>query len=433
MSLPESTISAVGVMWRSLILLMFLVFNVFLAMSEIALSRVSRIKARTLLEEDRKGSEDLLKLVEQPDRFLPTILGLTLLVSLGASAVATDLAVRLDVPYAAAIATGVMTFIFFVFGEMAPKSYAVNNYEKVALRMAPVIDAVSGLLYPVVRVLIAMSNGVIRLFGGKVSKEGPFVSEGDIKTMVTVAEEQDVIEEEEKKLLHSIFEFGDTLVREVMIPRTDMVTLPDSANLEIALDTIVQTGYSRIPVYRKGIDDIVGVLYAKDLLTYLKRGESDVVPQEIVREPIFVPESKRVIELLSDLRTRKTHLAIVLDEYGGTAGLVTIEDLLEEIVGEIFDEYDLEVVMYEPISEGKYLFDAMISIDDINELLSTDLPAHEWDTLGGLMYNLLGRVPKQGESVVHTGIRLTAEKVVGRRISKVKLEVLRKDEDKGAG
>ena len=213
------------------------------------------------------------------------------------------MAVRLGLPGAAAIATGVMTLIFFVFGEMAPKSYAVNNYEGVALKAAPIIDAISGLLYPVIRVLIAISNGVIRLFGGKVSKEGPFVSEGDIRTMVTVAEEQDVIEAEEKKMLHSIFEFGDTLVREVMVPRTDMVAFPDTANLETALDTIVQTGFSRIPVYRKGIDDIVGVLYAKDLLSYLKRGESDVVPHEIMREPIFVPESKRVIELLSDLRT----------------------------------------------------------------------------------------------------------------------------------
>jgi putative hemolysin len=424
------TIDAVGVLWRCLLLLALLLFNAMLAMSEIALTRVSRIKARSLLEEDRKGSEDLLKLVEHHDRFLPTILGLTLLVSLGASAVATDLAVRLGLPGAAAIATGAMTLVFFIFGEMAPKSYAVNNYEKVALKAAPVIDAISSLLYPVIRVLMAVSNGVIRLFGGKVYKEGPFVSEGDIKTMVTVAEEQDVIEAEEKKLLHSIFEFGDTLVREVMVPRTDMVALPDTANLETALDTIVQTGYSRIPVYRKGIDDVVGVLYAKDLLAYLKRGESDVVPQEIMREPIFVPESKRVIELLSDLRNRKTHLAVVLDEYGGTAGLVTIEDLLEEIVGEIFDEYDREEVMFESISDGKYLFDARIPMGDINELLKTDLPAHEWDTLGGLMYNLLGRVPKPGESVVLTNIRLTAEKVVGRRISKVKLEVLKQDGEK---
>ena len=420
-----------GVLWRCLILLACLLANAFLAMSEIALARVSRVKARSLLDEERKGSQDLLKLVEQPDRFLPAILLMTLLMSLGASAVATSLSLYLGLPGAAAIATGSMTFIFFVFGEMAPKSYAVANHEKVALRVAPVVDGISGLLSPLTRVLMAISNGIIRLLGGKVSREGPFISEGDIKAMVTVAEEQDVIEEEEKKLLHSIFEFGDTLVREVMVPRTDMVALPEGSNLETALDTIVQTGFSRIPVYRKNIDDVVGILYAKDLLPCLKRGETDVAPRKIMREPMFVPESRRVMELLSDLRSRKTHLAIVLDEYGGTAGLVTIEDLLEEIVGEIFDEYDREEAMFEAISEGRYLFDARASIDDVNELLKTDLPAHEWDTLGGLMYNLLGRVPKQGESVEHAGIRLTAAKVVGRRISKVMLEVL--PEGPGAG
>ncbi len=431
-----ATATSQGVLWRSVILLACLISNALLAMSEISLTRVSRVKARSLMEEGRKGSKDLLKLVEQPDRFLPTVLLLTLLVSLGASAVATSLSYYLGLPGSAAIATGSMTFIFFVFGEMAPKSFAVANFERVALRVAPVIDGLSGLLYPLTRLMMALSNGVIRLMGGKILRDGPFISEGDIKAMVTVAEEQDVIEEEEKKLLHSIFEFGDTLVREVMVPRTDMVALPENSTLEKALETIVQTGYSRIPVYRKSIDDVVGVLYAKDLLVYLKRGETDVAPRDIMREPMFVPESRRVMELLSDLRSRKTHLAIVLDEYGGTAGLVTIEDLLEEIVGEIFDEYDREEVMYEPISDRKYLFDSRVSIDDVNELLHTDLPAHEWDTLGGLMYNLLGRVPKQGESVRHAGVQLTADKVVGRRISKVLLEVVdetpeREERDQG--
>lgn len=418
-----ATVSSSEIAWKAVFMLFLLGANAFLASSETALVRVSRIKARSLQEEGRRNAEILVELVEHPNRFLPTILILTLLVSLGASAVATSLAVSLQVPFAAAVATGVMTFFIFIFGEMAPKTYAVNNYEKVALKLAPLIKPISIVFYPLTRLLITVSNGIVTFFGGKTIKEGPFVSEGDIKTMVTLAEEQAVIEEEEKKLIHSIFEFGDTLVREVMIPRTDMVSLPETASLEVAIDTIIQTGFSRIPVYRKNIDDIVGVLYAKDLLPYLKRGDTDIFPKEIIREPFFVPESRRVIELLGDLRSRKIHLAIVLDEYGGTAGLVTIEDLLEEIVGEIFDEYDREVVLYEPLGEGKYRFDAMISIDDVNELLKTQLPAHEWDTLGGLMYNLLGRVPKQGESVSHAGIRLTAEKVIGRRITKVLLEI----------
>jgi len=418
-----AAVSSGGVLWRCAILLGCLAVSAFMSLSEMALTRVGRVKARSLMEEGRRGSQDLQKLAERPERFLPAILLLNLLANVGASATATSLSLYLGLPGAAAIATGCTTFIFFVLGEMVPKTYSVINAEKAALRVAPLVDAIAVFLYPLTRLMVSISNGVIRLLGGRPVKEGPFVSEMDIKAMVTVAEEQDVIEEEEKKLLHSIFEFGDTLVREVMVPRTDMVALPEGSNLETALETIVQTGFSRIPVFRKSIDDVVGVLYAKDLLAHLKRGDSDVAPRDIMREPMFVPESRRVIELLSDLRSRKTHMAIVLDEYGGTAGLVTIEDLLEEIVGEIFDEYDREEIMYEAISEGKYLFDSRVSIDDVNELLGTDLPAHQWDTLGGLMYNLLGRVPKQGEKVEHAGIRLTAVKVVGRRIAKVMLEL----------
>ena len=352
---------------------------------------------------------------------------LTLLVQVG-SAIATDLALLIDLPLAAAIATGVMTFIIFIFSEMAPKTYATNHPERVAMAVTPAVSRLSKIFYPMVRVLIWISNGVIRLFGGKTIKEGPFVTEGDIKALVSAAEEQDVIEEEEKKLIHSIFEFGDTLVREVMVPRTDMVMLEEDATLEEALDIIMHSGLSRIPVYRKDFDHIIGVLYAKDLLPYLKRGESDVKPREFLREAYFIPETKRVSELLNELRTLIIHMAIVMDEYGGTSGLVTIEDLLEEIVGEIFDEYDSAMELYESLGDGRYSFDARISIDDLNELLGTEMPAHEWDTLGGLMYNLMGKIPKQGETIDFEGVRLTAKKVIGRRIYIVLLEVTDQEE-----
>ncbi len=199
--------------------------------------------------------------------------------------------------------------------------------------------------------------------------------------------------------------------------------------MEEALEVILGTGFSRIPVYRGDFDHIVGVLYAKDLLPYLKRGESDARIKDILREAYFVPETKRVSELLNELRSLTIHMAIVLDEYGGTSGLVTIEDVLEEIVGEIFDEYDRAIELYERLGDGKYSIDARISIDDLNELLGTRLPAHEWDTLGGLMYNLMGKIPKQGEGVSFEGLRLTAQKVVGRRIHKVLIEVLAPEED----
>ena len=429
--LITSLIAAIGndvttfdIGWRIAALILLLLVAAFLAAAEISLVSINRFRVRSLQEEGSRRAVVLDDLLEQPNKFLSTILMLTLLVQVGASAIATNLALLLNLPMAAAIATGVMTFLIFIFSEMAPKTYATYNTEKVALAVAPIVSRLSKIFYPIVRVLIWISNGVIRIFGGKTIKEGPFVTEGDIKALVSAAEEQDVIEEEEKKLIHSIFEFGDTLVREVMVPRTDMVMLEESAILEEALEVILRTGFSRIPVYRRDFDHIVGILYAKDLLPYLKRGESDIQPKDCLREPYFVPETKKVSELLTELRKGVIHMAIVLDEYGGTAGLATIEDLLEEIVGEIFDEYDSEIVLYENLGNGRYTFDARISIDDLNDLMDTDLPAHEWDTLGGLMYNLMGKIPKQGETVEHEGLRLTAQKVVGRRIYKVLIEVL---------
>ena len=421
-------ITAGELTWRLISLAALLVVAAFLSAAEISLVSVNRFRIRSLQEEGNRRAAKLDNLLDQPNRFLSTILMLTLLVQVGASAIATGLALSIGLPVAAAIATGVMTFIIFIFSEMAPKTYATNHTERVALAVAPTVNLLSTIFYPVVRVLILISNGVIRLFGGKTIKEGPFVTEGDIKALVSAAEEQDVIEEEEKKLIHSIFEFGDTLVREVMIPRTDMVMLEEEAGLEEALEVIMRSGFSRIPVYRKDFDHIIGVLYAKDLLPYLKRGESDVKPREFLREAFFIPETKRVSELLTELRTLIVHMAIVLDEYGGTSGLVTIEDLLEEIVGEIFDEYDSAMELYESLGEGRYTFDARISIDDLNELLGTEMPAHEWDTLGGLMYTLMGKIPKQGETVDFEGMHLTAQKVIGRRIYKVLLEVVDQEE-----
>ena len=428
--IPVLAVETGELAWRLVSLALLLAVAAFLAAAEISLMGVSRIRIRSLLEQGDRRAAILDSLLKQPNRFLSTILMLTLLVQVGASAIATGLALQLGLPLATAVATGVMTFLIFILSEMAPKTYAASDPEKVALRLAPAVKWISAVFYPLVRVLLFVSNGVIRAFGGQTLKGGPFVTEGDIKTLVTVAEEQDVIEEEEKKLIHSIFEFGDTVVREVMVPRTDMVMLEENASMEEALETILKTGFSRIPVYRKDFDHIVGVLYAKDLLPYLKRGQSDARVGDLVREAYFVPESKRVLELLTELRTMTIHMAIVLDEYGGTSGLVTIEDLLEEIVGEIFDEYDSATQMFESLGDGRYAIDARISIDDLNELLGTTLPAHEWDTLGGLMYNLMGKIPKQGEAVTFEGMRLTAQKVIGRRIHKVLLEML---EPQGGG
>jgi CBS domain containing-hemolysin-like protein len=272
--------------------------------------------------------------------------------------------------------------------------------------------------------LLALPTGLLIglanvLLPGRGLKQGPFVSEEDIRSMAEVGHEEGAIEEEEKELIHSIFEFGDTLVREVMVPRPDMVCVSIEAGLKDVLDLILKRGYSRIPVYREELDNIVGVVYAKDVLRHLHAGKENVPIEKIMREPFFVPETKRVSELLRDMQRRRVHIAIVTDEYGSVAGLVTIEDLLEEIVGEIADEYDREEPQLEPVDDDTYRVNGRLSIDDVNDLLDVNLPHDQWDTVAGLMYNLLGSVPTQGETVSYNDLTFTAEKVQGRRIAKV--------------
>ena len=237
--------------------------------------------------------------------------------------------------------------------------------------------------------------------------------------LAEVASEEGEIEDEEKDLIHSIFEFGDTLVREVMVPRPDMVCVPVDSGLRNVLDVILRHGYSRIPVYRGELDEIVGVVYAKDVLRHLHAGKENVPLDSIMREAYFVPETKKLSELLREMQQRRVHIALVTDEYGSVAGLVTIEDLLEEIVGEIADEYDREEPQLEPVDDHTYRVNGRLSIDDVNDLLDVNLPHDEWDTVAGLMYGLLGAVPTQGETVSYDNLTFTAEKVQGRRIAKV--------------
>jgi CBS domain containing-hemolysin-like protein len=309
-----------------------------------------------------------------------------------------------------------MTLILFVFAEVSPKTFTVQHTDRVALRVAPFIVALAAAVGPLAAGLIKLSNV---LLPGAGLPQGPFVTEQEIRAMAEVASEDKSIEEGEADLIHSIFEFGDTLVREVMVPRPDMVSAPVGSTLRDVMDLILRRGFSRIPVFGETIDQIEGVVYAKDLLRHLHAGKDTVPIDKIMREPYFVPDSKKVSDLLREMQQRRVHIAIVLDEYGSTAGLVTIEDLLEEIVGEIADEYDREEPEIETVDPDTFRVAGRMSIDDLNELLEADLPHDEWDTVGGLMYGLLGAVPTQGETVTFENLTFTAEKVQGRRIAKV--------------
>jgi putative hemolysin len=395
-------------------------FAAFLAMAETSLTRTNRVKALTLVEEKRRGSIALHRLVEHPEEFLTPVLFLVLLCHLSAATLIGIVAERHLGPWGVGVATAFEVGVIFVIAESVPKTFAVQHSDRAALIVAPLVSIISR--FPPLRLtskaLIGLSNVIVP---GKGLEKGPFVSEEELLAMADVAVEEDVIEREERQLIHSIIEFGDTVVREVMIPRPDMVSVEARASVSDVMEVVMSAGYSRIPVYDHGIDDIAGIVYAKDLMRAVREARGDEPVRNLVRPARFVPETKRVAELMPEMQREKSHMAIVVDEYGGTAGLVTLEDLIEELVGEIVDEYDVEEAPVEPLPDGAVRVNARMPIDELNDLLQAEFPEGDWDTVGGLIFNLLGHVPTEGESVDYDGHRLRAEKVQGRRIGRVRI------------
>ena len=406
------------------VIFLLLLIAAFCALAETAITRVGRAKAHHLAQENGRKGELLVKIVEDPAPFLNVVLFLTLLAHIGATAVATGAAINAFGSTGEVIATAVMTVAIFVFAEVTPKTFSVQRTDRAALLVARPVFWLGRVLQPLGQLLIWIANLAMVVLPGRGMPKGPFVTEDEIRHMVDVAEEDEEIEEEERELIHSIFEFGDTVVREVMVPRPDMITIPADASPQDALKTVVDAGYSRIPLYEGDNDNIVGLLYAKDLLKNIHESNVAKTVSKLARHPTFVPEQKKVAELLREMQDQRVHMAIVVDEYGGTAGLVTIEDLIEEIVGEIVDEYDQEEPLVEPIDDNTIRVDAKMPIDEVNELLGAELPDEEWDTVGGLVFGLTGRVPTPGERVKFDSLEFTTERVTGRRIQKVIIKKL---------
>jgi putative hemolysin len=406
--------------WLLVVVFFFIVISGFLALSETGLTRMNRVKAITLEEQGRRGATALRKLVEHPERAINPVLFLLLLCNTVAATLVGVVAAHAVGPLGVLAATAFEVVFIFVFAEAAPKTWAVQNTEKAALIAAPVVIALVKIppIRWITNALIRVSNLVLP---GKGIKQGPFVSEEELLAMADAAVEDDVIEREERTLIHSIIDFGDTVVREVMVPRPDMVAVESTARVSDVVEIAIAAGYSRIPVFGQGIDDIVGVVFIKDLMRAEREGKQDQAVSAIMRTANFVPETKKVSSLMREMQKDKFHLAIVVDEYGGTSGLVALEDLIEELVGEIEDEYDVQEVPFETLDNGDLRVNARMSIDEVNELIDAELPEGDWDTLGGLVYSLLGHVPAEGETVENGDIRLTAERVQGRRIGRVLL------------
>jgi len=412
-----------GTDWAILIAVVVLfLLSIILAVAETALTRVSRAKAQALADTSGRRGEILLSLVEHQEWLNPVLL-VVLSTQLVQSTLLGVFASRMLGGWGVVIATVINVTLFFVVAEVAPKTWAIQNTDRAALAAARPVRILANLrlLRILSRSLIGLTNV---LLPGKGLKRGPYTSEEELLAVADLAVEEAVIEAEERELIESVIELGDTVVREVMVPRPDMVTVTSDFRVADAMEVVILNGYSRIPVCGTGIDDIVGIVHAKDLMRAERDGQEERTVQELARPAHFVPETKGVADLLREMQRERFHMAIVVDEYGGTAGLVTLEDIIEELLGEIVDEFDVEDPMIEPLPGGDYQVHARMPLDEVNDLLRARLPEGDWDTVGGLLLSELGHVPAEGESVEVAGWQLTALRVQGRRIGRVRIHRL---------
>jgi len=406
-----------------LLLLLFILclgLSAFFSASEVALISITRAKVRTLVNEQRPGSEALAELKEQPNRFLIAILIGNNIVNVAATALATAVTIRIFGDVGVGIATGAVVILLLLFGEIGPKTYATRNMERFAL-------AVSQPIHMLCRILSPIIFAIDRVMGRRNDDEGqaePAVTEDEIKEWIDVGKEEGAIEQEEREMLYSVLEFGDTTAREIMTPRVDVALIDDQTTLEEALHFFNETGFSRIPVYHDHMDNIIGVLNVKDVISSQIAGKKNIPIKDLMYDPFFVPESKKIDDLLKELQLRKVQIAIVLDEYSSFVGIVTVENILEELVGDILDEFDREEPEIQKISDGVYLVDAKVWVEELNDELSLSLPVSEsYESLGGLIIERLGHIPHPGESVYiqESHISLVVTQMLSRRIVKVKL------------
>ncbi|HKE74530.1 MAG TPA: hemolysin family protein [Acidimicrobiales bacterium] len=408
-------------MWLLVAVGVLLVLAALLVLAESALDRVTRPRAEDLADEGRGGAAALVALVSRPERYVPTVVFLRVTCVVVQATLVGIVARSLFGAVGMVLATVLDVVVVFVAVETAPKTWAVLDPERAALSAARPVRRLVQLppLRLVAAALIGLTNVVLP---GKGLKHGPYVSsEEELLAVAELGVEEGVIEEDERALIESIIEFGDTIVREVMVPRPDMVTVNRRFRVTDVMEVMLLNGYSRLPVCGDRLDDVSGLAYAKDLMGAERDGKGDHPVSELMRPARFVPETKRVPDMLREMQRDKFHMAIVVDEYGGTAGLVTLEDIIEELVGEIADEYDVDTPRVEPLEGGGVRVHGRTPLDEVNEALHARLPEGDWDTIGGLVYDRLGHVPAEGESVVLGRWRLTAQRIQGRRIGRVSI------------
>lgn len=410
----------------TIVFILLIVLSIFFSSGETALTSLSKFDIKELLRKKSKKAGPLKFWLERPNRLLTAILIGNNFVNICASILATLLAINISKYFhlkqtlVVGLTAGLVTIIVLVFGEITPKTFAKQNAKRVSLFFIRPLLVFAKVISPIIKVLVTIANLFTRMLGGKTSPEIPIFTEDEIRTIIDISEEEGTIEKEEREMLKDVLEFGDTIVREVMVPRIDMHCIDINTTSEKIINEAIKFGHSRFPVYRDNLDDVVGVLYSKDILRTLGKNELLSI-ENLMRQCVFVPETKKISGLLKEFRNGKMHLAVVVDEYGVTSGLITIEDLLEEITGEIKDEYDVEEENIKQMKDGSIIVSAKENLDKVAEVVELELPSENFDSIGGLVIDLFGRIPKKGEEIIYKNLKFIVEDANRKRIIKIKI------------
>ena len=405
-----------------LIVIGLLALSAFFSSSETAMMAVNKIRVRNLADAGLSSAQTLMKVLDNQPKMLSAILIGNNIVNISASSLATILVTRAFGDMYVGVGTGILTLLVLIFGEITPKTSATLYSETMALRFAKPIYMIMQVLTPVIFIVDKLSQGVLRLLHVDPNKKQDAITEDELRTIVEVSPEEGVIESDEKKMIYNVFDFGDSVAKDIMVPRIDMTFIDVNATFSEVIEVFREVKYTRYPVYEETTDNVIGIINIKDLL--LTENQKKFCIRDYLREPLYTYEFKKTAELMVELRKTQNNIAIVLDEYGATAGLITLEDMLEEIVGEIRDEYDEdEEDLIRRIGPREYVVEAAMKLEDLNDQLGLDLESEDYDSIGGFIIGLLDHLPEEGEEVTHKTLRFVVDKVDRNRIDKIHLYI----------
>lgn len=411
-----------GILIQTIVLVILLIGSGFFSASETSLMSLSRIRIRHMQEEGVKGAKLVSSLIEDSNKLLSTILVGNNVVNIAATSISTSLFMELcNGPQGVPIATAVMTVLVLLFGEITPKTIAANNSEKVAIFVSRPIKVIIFILRPIVWIFNLITSVIFKILGVKDKGAQPYITEEELKTMVNVSHEEGVLEIEERQIINNVFQFGDMQAKEAMVQRLDMIAINCEDKYEEIIEMFKNEKLSRMPVYNESIDDIIGVLNIKDIIFLSDEEIANFDIQNYIREPFFTYEFKKITQLLEEMKVEKSQMAIVVDEYGGTSGLITLEDLIEVIVGDIEDEYDEEEEEIQVIKEDEYIVEGSIKITEVNELIGVRLESEEFDSIGGYIIGHLRRLPEEHEVIEVDNIKFCIESLDKNRIKKIRI------------